>query len=183
MWYFNHTNAILHNHCLMVGFGEKESLYFVWECGENDLETKTFNVLPITGWLICIATNFKLLSDLFQWKSILLFTSFKNMLKFMEFKRDSVIALYLPRNPQMVIVWALQHLNVNYSFVSRTTSHYRQCYSTSKKWTKETVTTPVVIRKVKARFDQNPRHSGRKIAHELNISQERCNVYWKLSLD
>ena len=30
---------------------------------------------------------------------------------------------------------------------------------------------PEIIRKVKARFDRNPRRSGRKIAHEQNISQ------------
>ena len=38
----------------------------------------------------------------------------------MEFKRDSVIALYLAGKPQVAIVRALQHLNVNNFFVSRT---------------------------------------------------------------
>ena len=37
---------------------------------------------------------------------------------------------------------------------------------------KNMVTTPEIIRKGKARFDRNPRHSGRKIARELNISRE-----------
>ena len=41
-----------------------------------------------------------------------------------EFKRDSVIALYLAGKPQMAIVTALQYLNVNKSFVSRTSARY-----------------------------------------------------------
>ena len=43
----------------------------------------------------------------------------------MEFKRGRVIALYLARKPQMAIVKALQHLNVNKSFVSCTIAYYR----------------------------------------------------------
>ena len=43
----------------------------------------------------------------------------------MEFKRDSVISLYLAGKPQVAIVRALQHLNVNKSFVSRTIARYR----------------------------------------------------------
>ena len=43
----------------------------------------------------------------------------------MEFKRDSVIALYFPGKSQVAAVRALQHLNVNKSFVSRIISHYR----------------------------------------------------------
>ena len=35
------------------------------------------------------------------------------------------------------------------------------------------VTTPKMMRKVKARLDRNPRRSGRKIARELNISRQR----------
>ena len=42
----------------------------------------------------------------------------------MELKRDSVIALYLVGKPQLVIVRAFQHLNVNKSFVSRTIALY-----------------------------------------------------------
>ena len=37
----------------------------------------------------------------------------------MEFKRDSVIYLYLAGKPQVAFVRALQHLNVNTFFVSR----------------------------------------------------------------
>ena len=42
----------------------------------------------------------------------------------LEFKRDSVIALYLTGKLQMVIVRARQHLNVNKYFVFRTIAHY-----------------------------------------------------------
>ena len=42
----------------------------------------------------------------------------------MEFKHDSVIALYLAGKPQMAIVRALQHLNVNKCFVSRIIARY-----------------------------------------------------------
>ena len=43
----------------------------------------------------------------------------------MEFKRDRVISLYLAGKPQVAVVRALQHLNVNKSFVSRTIARYR----------------------------------------------------------
>ena len=43
----------------------------------------------------------------------------------MEFKRDSVIALYLAGKPQVDIARGRQHLNVNKSIVSRTISRYR----------------------------------------------------------
>ena len=51
----------------------------------------------------------------------------------MEFKRDSVIALYLAGKPQVAIVSALQHLNVNKSFVSRTIARYRDTGSVAKR--------------------------------------------------
>ena len=74
------------------------------------------------------------LTDLFQWQVILLFTSLQNhfdplysekRLFVIEFKRDSVIALYLAWKPHVCIVRAIQHLNVNKSFVSRTIASYR----------------------------------------------------------
>ena len=37
----------------------------------------------------------------------------------MEFKRDSVVALYLAGRSQVAIVRAIQYINVNKSFVSR----------------------------------------------------------------
>lgn len=103
----------------------------------------------------------------------------------MEFKRDSVIALYLGGKTQVAIVRALQHLNVNKSFVSRTIARYRDTGSVAsrpKSGRKKTVTTPEMIRKVKARFDRNPRRSGRKIARELNISRERIQHILKNEL-
>ena len=42
----------------------------------------------------------------------------------MEFKRDSVIALYLAEKPQEAMVRAFHHLNVNKYFVSRTIARY-----------------------------------------------------------
>ena len=47
----------------------------------------------------------------------------------MEFKRNSAIALYLTGKPQVAIVRALQHLNVNKSFDSCTISCYRDTSS------------------------------------------------------
>ena len=67
----------------------------------------------------------------------------------MEFKRDTVIALYLARKPQMAIVRALQHLNVNKSFVSLTIPRYRDSGSVAslqKSERKKTVTAPEMIR-------------------------------------
>ena len=43
----------------------------------------------------------------------------------MEFRRDNVISLYLAEKPQVAIVRALHHLNVNKSFVSPTIARYR----------------------------------------------------------
>ena len=90
----------------------------------------------------------------------------------MEFKHDSVIAFYLAGKPQMAFVRALQHLNVNKSFISCTIARYHDTdyvASRPKSGQKQTVTTTEMVRKVKARFDRNSCHSGRKIARELNI--------------
>ena len=87
----------------------------------------------------------------------------KKKLFVMESKRDSVIALYFAGNPQVAIVRALQYLNVNKSFVSRTIARYRDTGSVARvqKVGKKMTTTPETVRKVKARFDRNPRSSGR----------------------
>ena len=45
------------------------------------------------------------------------------------FKRGGVIALYLAGKPQVAIVGAFQHLNVNKSFVYRTIARYRDTCS------------------------------------------------------
>lgn len=92
----------------------------------------------------------------------------------MEFRRDSVIALYLGGKSQVAIVRALQHLNVNKSFVSRTIARYRDIGSVAprpKSGRKRTATSPEMVRKVKKRIERNPRRSGRQMARELNISQ------------
>ena len=96
----------------------------------------------------------------------------------MKFERDRVVALYLAGKLQVAILSALQHLNVNQSFVTRNIAHYHDTGSiasrakSEQKKKKKTVTRPEMIRKVKARFYRNPRHSGRKFSRELDISQE-----------
>ena len=92
----------------------------------------------------------------------------------MEFKRDSVISLYLAGKPQVAIVRALQHLNVNKSFVSRTIACYSDTGSVARRLgsgRKKIATSAEMVGKVKKRFDQNPRRSGRKMACEFYISQ------------
>ena len=51
----------------------------------------------------------------------------------MEFKRDSVIALYLAGRPRVATVRVLQHLNVNKSFVSCTITRYRNTGSAASR--------------------------------------------------
>ena len=75
----------------------------------------------------------------------------------MEFKRDIVIALYLAGKPQVNVVRALQHLNVNRSFVSHTIVRYCDTSSIAlgpKSGRKKAVRTPEIIQKVNARFDR-----------------------------
>ena len=93
----------------------------------------------------------------------------------MEFKRDSVIVLYLAGKPQVAIVRALQHLNVLVTVILAVLQRVQ-------KMDKKTLRTPEIIRKVKARFDRNPRLSGRKITRELTISQERVQQILKNEL-
>ena len=71
----------------------------------------------------------------------------------MQFKRDSVLALYLAAKPQVAIVRAIQCINVNKSLVSRTIARYRDTGS---------VSSAEMVRKVKKRLDRNPRRSGQK---------------------
>ena len=78
----------------------------------------------------------------------------------MEFKRNGVITLDLAGRLQMAIVRVLQHLHVNKSFISRTIARYNDTKND------KTVTTPKMIRKVKARFDRNPHRSGGKIKNK-----------------
>lgn len=103
----------------------------------------------------------------------------------MEFKRNSVIALHLAGKPQVAIVRALQHLNVNKSFVSRTIARYRDTGSIAKRHgggRKKTATSSEMVRKVKKRIERNPRRSGRQMARELHISVERMQHILKNEL-
>ena len=88
----------------------------------------------------------------------------------MEFKRDSMISLYLTRKPKVAIVKALQHLNVNKSFVSRTIARYRDTGSVARcqgSGRKKTATSAEMLRTEKKRLDRNQRRNDR----ELNISE------------
>lgn len=92
----------------------------------------------------------------------------------MEFKRNSVIALYLAGKSQAAIVRQLKHLEVNKMFVYRTINRYNDTGSIAKRHGgghKKTATSPEMIRKVKARLERNPRRSGNQMAKELKISQ------------
>ena len=51
----------------------------------------------------------------------------------MEFKSDSVTSLFLAENPQVDIVRALLHLNVNKSFAARTIARYRDTGSVARR--------------------------------------------------
>lgn len=93
----------------------------------------------------------------------------------MDFKRNSVIALYLAGKSQTAIVNQLKHLKVNRTFVYRTINRYNDTGSIAKRYgggPKKTATSPEMVRKVKKRLERNPRRSGRQMAKELNISQD-----------
>ena len=129
---------------------------------------------PLVWQFILLLTSLQKHFDLLHWEEKLFV---------MEFKRDS--AIYSAEKPQVDFIRALQHLNVKKSFISRTIDSYRDTGSVAsshKSGRKETVTTPKMIRKVKTRFDRNPRLSGRKIVRELNISRERMQHILKIEL-
>ncbi|CAD7089824.1 unnamed protein product [Hermetia illucens] len=91
----------------------------------------------------------------------------------MEYKRNNAIPLYLAGNLQVAIVRALQNLNVNKSFVSRTIARHKATGSIAKRYgvgRKKSATSSEMVRKVKKRIERNPRRSGRKMATELYIS-------------
>ena len=74
---------------------------------------------------------------------------------------------------------------MNKSFVSRTIARYCNTGSVAlrvKSGRKKAVTTPEMIRKVKAKFVRNPRCSDRKVARKLNISRERTQQVLKNEL-
>lgn len=103
----------------------------------------------------------------------------------MEFKRNSVIALYLTGKSQPAIVKELEHLKVNKMFVYRTITRYKDTGSIKKRYgggPKKTATSPDMVRKVQAQIERNPRRSGRKLAAEMNISRERMQHILKNEL-
>jgi len=51
----------------------------------------------------------------------------------MEYKRNSVVALYLARKSNSAIVKELQNLKVNKMFVFRTINHYKETGSVKKR--------------------------------------------------
>lgn len=91
----------------------------------------------------------------------------------MEFKRNSVIALYLAGKSQPAIVRELQHLRVDKSFVYRTITRYNDTGSIAKRYgggPKKTATSPEMVNKVKKQIQRNPRQSARKMAIALKVS-------------
>lgn len=91
----------------------------------------------------------------------------------MDFKRNSVIALYLAGKSQPAIVRDLNHLRVNKMFVYRTITRYNDTGSIAKRHGggyPKTATSREMVRKVKARIQRNPRQSATKLAKSLNVS-------------
>ena len=92
----------------------------------------------------------------------------------MEFKRNSVIALYFSGKSQPVIVRELKYLQVNKLFMYRTINRYNGTGSIAKGYgggRKKISTSPEMVSKVKKRLERNPRRSSNQIAKELKISQ------------
>lgn len=123
------------------------------------------------------------MSNSYQRQFIILFTSCQKHLPLnfieqklfeMEFKRNSVIALYLAGKSQPSIVREVKHFKVNKMFVYRTITRYNGTGSVYPRdgvgW-KKTARSPEMVRKVKASLEQNPRRSGNQMAKELKISQ------------
>jgi len=103
----------------------------------------------------------------------------------MEFKRNSVIALYLGGNSQTAIVRQLQHLNVNKMFVYRTITRYNETGSIAKRnrgGPKKTATSKEMIRKVKKRIQRNPRQSANQLAARLHVSRYSIQTILKNEL-
>lgn len=84
----------------------------------------------------------------------------------MEFKRNSVIALFLAGKSQSAIVQELQHLNVNKMFVYRTIERYKETGSIKVQQGRGSHKTATSSE----RLQQNPAQSGNQMAKELNIS-------------
>lgn len=103
----------------------------------------------------------------------------------MEFKRNSVIALFLAGKPQPTIVRELQHLNVNKVFVYRTIKRYNDTGSIGKRnngGPRRTATSSEMVRKVKKRIVRNPKQSANKLARDLNVSAASVRRMLKIDL-
>lgn len=103
----------------------------------------------------------------------------------MEFKRNSVIALYLAGKSQPAIVRELKHLNVNKVFVYRTITRYNNTGSIAKRHGgghQKTATLREMVRKVKKRLERNPRRSANQMAKELKISDRSIRRIMKNEL-
>lgn len=91
----------------------------------------------------------------------------------MDFKRNSVVALYLAGKSQPAIVRELEHLKVNKVFVYRTITRYNDTGSIAKRHGgghQKTATSREMVQKVKKRLERNPRRSANQMAKELKIS-------------
>lgn len=92
----------------------------------------------------------------------------------MEFKRCSIIALFLAGKLQSAIFRELQHLGVNKMFVYRTIKRYNETGSIEKRYgggPPKTATTPAMVKRVRQRLLRKPGQSGTQMAKELNISR------------
>lgn len=103
----------------------------------------------------------------------------------MEFKRNSVIALYLSGKSQPTIVRELKHLNVNKVFVYRTITRYNDTGSIAKRnngGPRRSATSPEMVRKVKKRIQRNPKQSAEKMAKDLKVSAASVRRMLKIDL-
>lgn len=103
----------------------------------------------------------------------------------MEFKRNSVIALFLAGKSQPTIVRQLQHLDVNKVFVYRTIKRYNETGSIAKRnngGPRRTATSPEMVRKLKKRIDRNPKQSANKLARDLKVSHRSVRRMLKIDL-
>lgn len=103
----------------------------------------------------------------------------------MEFKRNSVIALYLAGKSQPAIVRELQHLRVNKMFVYRTILRYNGTGSIAKRYgggRRKTATSPEMVKKVRCRIQRNPRQSAAKLAVALKVSRRSVTRILKTAL-
>lgn len=103
----------------------------------------------------------------------------------MEFKRNSVIALFLAGKSQPCIVRELKHLNVNKVFVYRTIKRYNDTGSIAKRYNggpKRVARSPEMVRKVKKRIDRNPKQTAQSLAKDLQISSSSVRRILKIDL-